>query len=157
MVQFVQTIALLWVLSKLSSSVKILSIVNKKSAMLIICKQYKPHLKCRVMRWSIVEESWQRGRRLLIINYNMNLRHHYRLSVPPGFESLAANWYKSVYKRNSWCLFGCRCVQGAGDWHCGGNWSAQDCTLIGCEQDKHGGQTALPPHHHLFIRLYRGD
>ncbi|XP_044202139.1 uncharacterized protein LOC122979036 isoform X2 [Thunnus albacares] len=31
------------------------------------------------------------------------------------------------------------------------------CVLIGCEQNKHGGQTPLPPHHHLFHRLYRAE
>lgn len=39
----------------------------------------------------------------------------------------------------------------------GGNEDSQDYTLIGCEQDKHGGQTGLPPNHHLSSRLYGRD
>lgn len=29
--------------------------------------------------------------------------------------------------------------------------------LISCEQGKHGGQTELPSHHHLFLQPYRGE
>lgn len=34
-------------------------------------------------------------------------------TVPPGIESLPADGYETVHERNNWCLFGCRCVQGA--------------------------------------------